>query len=110
MIVLVSAAAVGALAGAAVAGRARRQPEQLALFSGLAAGTAGGILGAVLALIILASYLNTYAGWPSDRGDQILTVLAFPSFGVLGFLLGAGVAGLVGLVAGSVLGLVGVRR
>jgi hypothetical protein len=102
-IVTVTAAAVGALSGGAIAGRAGRQRAHLALFSGLAAGTAGGILGCVLGLVILISYLSSYAGWPADRGDQILMLLAFPAFGALGFLLGAGVAGLLGFLAGSVL-------
>jgi hypothetical protein len=109
-VVLAAAAAVGALYGAAIAGRIRRQPENLALFSGLAAGTAGGIFGCVLALVVLGSYVFTFSGWPADHGDQILLLLAFPAFGALGFLLGAGVAGLLGLFTGTVLRLIASRQ
>lgn len=109
-VVMGTAIGVGALSGAAIAGRAGRQEEHLAVFSGLAAGIAGGILGCVLALVVLMSYVFNYGGWPADRSDQILTLLAFPALGALGFMIGAGVAALFGLLAGGVLRVVAHRE
>ena len=52
---------------------------------------------------MLGAYLDAYAVWPSQLVDQVLFVLAFPAFGMVGFFVGAAGWSVCGLVAGAVL-------
>lgn len=99
----VLACLVGFLAGSAAYSRARRSREHLTLFSSVAFAVAGGVIGAACAVALTAAYLHAYGAWTGNPVDAVLTVLAYPIFGLLGLALGAIAGSVVGVVASGAL-------
>lgn len=91
------------LVAVAVLRRAGKSTEMLTSFSWVAGALGGGLIGAACGLALTTAYLTAYASWPGDLLDQILFVLAFPAFGALGFLVGACVGSLAGLISAGLL-------
>jgi hypothetical protein len=103
LFLLVVAALSGFLSGSAIFRRVGRTREHLALFSCMSGAVAGGTIGCAYAVTVTASYLANYSAWPPDRVDQVLVLLSYPVFGVLGLFLGAGGGMLLGLILGGFL-------
>lgn len=101
-----AAVLIGFVAGSAAGQRATRTTENIGAFAILSGAVAGGIVGCLQAVLITAAYLTSYTTWPQDRLDQVLVLLAYPVFGMLGLFLGAGAGFLLGLLLGGFLRLV----
>jgi len=101
-----TAVLVGFVAGSAAGRRAMRTSENLGTFAILSGAVAGGIVGCLQAILITAAYLTSYTTWPQDRLDQVLVLLSYPIFGLMGLFLGAGAGFFLGLLLGGFLRLV----